>query len=263
MAVRKIIKIDEEKCDGCGDCVPSCAEGAIQIIDGKAKVVNETYCDGFGACLGECPQGAITMVKREAPDYDEEAVKKHLGELDKKKITPLPTIEPEPMPAPAHGGCPGSAMRRFDQSMPAQPQAQPVDTGSNFQSQLRHWPIQLMLVPPHAPFLKKADILVCADCVPFTVPDFHNRYLAGRALIVGCPKLDDLQYYQEKLKEIIKEATPRKLTVLKMEVPCCSGIAQATIQARNEVAPDVPIEVITLGIQGGSYSEKIAVGKVG
>lgn len=259
MAIRKIIEIDEEKCDGCGECVPSCAEGAIQIIDGKAKVVSETYCDGFGACLGECPQGAITMVEREAPEYDEEAVKRHLAELDKKKMTPLPTIEPAPMSTPVHEGCPGSAMRRFDR--PAQAQA--TDTGSNFQSQLRHWPVQLMLVPPHAPFLKGADILVCADCVPFTVPDFHSRYLAGRALLVGCPKLDDLQYYREKLKDIIREAAPRKLTVLKMEVPCCTGIAQAAIQARNEVAPDIPIEVITLGIQGGSYLENIDIGQVG
>ncbi len=251
MAIRKIIEIDEEKCDGCGDCVPSCAEGAIQIIDGKAKVVSETYCDGFGACLGECPQGAITMVEREAPEYNEEAVKKHLAELDKKKITPLPVIESSPIPAVAHGGCPGSAMKRFDRPQ----QAQQVDVGGNIKSQLHHWPIQLMLVPPHAPFLKGADILVCADCVPFTVPDFHNRYLAGRALIVGCPKLDDLKYYYEKLKDIIKEAAPQKLTVLKMEVPCCTGIAQVTIKARNEVAPEIPVEVITLGIQGGSYAE--------
>ncbi len=259
MAIRKIIEIDEEKCDGCGDCVPSCAEGAIQIIDNKARVVSETYCDGFGACLGECPQGAITMVEREAPDYDEGAVKEHLEKLDNNKRIPLPTVEPAPMSAPAHGGCPGSAMKRFDQPV----QDQPTNVVSNFQSQLRHWPIQLMLVPPHAPFLKGADILVCADCVPFTVPDFHSRYLTGRALLVGCPKLDDLQYYHEKLKEIIREAAPKKLTVLKMEVPCCTGIAQATIQARDEVAPNIPIEVITLGIQGGSQSEKITIGKVG
>lgn len=267
MAVRKIIKIDEEKCDGCGDCVPSCAEGAIQIIDGKAKVVNETYCDGFGACLGECPQDAITMIEREAPDYDEKAVKRHLAELDKKKATPLTVIESTPLPAaahaPAHGGCPGSAMNRFDQPAPARAQAQSTAPESNLQSQLKHWPVQLMLVPPHAPFLKDADILVCADCVPFTVPDFHSRYLNGKALLVGCPKLDDLQYYHEKLQAIIKEATPRKLTVVKMEVPCCTGIAQVTVQARNEIAPEIPVEVITLGIQGGSHIEQVTAQQVG
>jgi ferredoxin len=259
MAIRKIIEIDEEKCDGCGECVPSCAEGAIQIIDGKAKVVNETYCDGFGACLGECPQGAITMTEREAPEYDEEAVKRHLAELNIKKSKPLPVIESSPLPVQAHSGCPGSAMKNFNQT----PQMQSKTIGNNFQSQLRHWPVQLMLVPPQAPFLKGADILICADCVPFTVPDFHSRYLARRSLLVACPKLDDLQYYYEKLKDIIREAKPQKLTVVKMEVPCCTGIAQVTIQARNEVDPDIPVEVITCGIQGGSQSEKVDIGQVG
>jgi ferredoxin len=250
MAIRKIVEIDEEKCDGCGDCVPSCAEGAIRIINGKAKVVSETYCDGFGACLGECPQGAISIVEREAPEYDEAAVHRHLADLKQERIKPLPTFAA----APAHGGCPGSAMRQFDK--PAIRQSVLTETSET--SQLHHWPIQLMLVPPHAPFLKKADLLVCADCVPFTVPDFHSRYLAGRALLVGCPKLDDLQFYFNKLKEIFKEATPEKVTVLKMEVPCCSGIAQAVIQARDEVAPDIPVEVITLGIRGGARCEAVA-----
>jgi ferredoxin len=261
MAVRKIIKIDEEKCDGCGDCVPSCAEGAIQIIDGKAKVINETYCDGFGVCLGECPQGAITMVEREAAAYDEEAVQRHLADLNKKKSTPLPVIESSPIPVQPHGGCPGSAMRGFNQ--PPQVSSQPVENGSMLPSQLKHWPVQLMLVPPHAPFLKGADILVCADCVPFTVPDFHNRYLAGRALLVACPKLDDLQYYHENLKDIIREAAPKKLTVVKMEVPCCTGLAQVTVQARDEVDPNIPVEVITCGIQGGSHIENIKIGQAG
>jgi len=251
MAVREIIKIDEDKCDGCGDCVPSCAEGAIQIIDGKAKVVNETYCDGLGACLGDCPQGAITMEKREAPDYDQKAVDVHLAKLKQKTMTPLPTLGVNSHTVQGQGGCPGSAMKKFEP-----PKKLPMaNVESDAKSHLRHWPVQLMLVPPHAPFLKDADILVCADCVPFAVPDFHSRYLAGRSLIVGCPKLDDLQHYHEKLKEIIKEATPKKLTVLKMEVPCCTGIAQVAIQARNEVAPEIPIEVITIGIQGGSHSE--------
>ncbi|MCK5124683.1 MAG: 4Fe-4S binding protein [candidate division Zixibacteria bacterium] len=259
MAVRKIIHIDEEKCDGCGDCVPSCAEGAIQIIDGKAKVVSETYCDGLGACLGECPQDAITMIEREAADYDEEAVEKHLKKLGEKPSSPLPIIGAAELSAPKQGGCPGSAMRNFNQPQ----QAPPVADRSNMASALKHWPIQLMLVPPHAPFLKEADILVCADCVPFTVPDFHSRYLAERALVVGCPKLDDLQHYFEKFKEIIKEAAPKKLTVLKMEVPCCAGIGQAVIQARDEVAPEIPVEVVTIGIQGGSISEKIDNRQVG
>jgi ferredoxin len=246
MAVRKIVRIDEEKCDGCGLCVPSCAEGAIQVIDGKARLVSETYCDGLGACLGDCPQGAITVEECEAPDFDEVAVERHLKRIERKAA----------IPQHAAPSCPGSAMRQFTQQQA--PHGSPGE--SMGPSQLSHWPIQLMLVPPGAPFLKNADLLICADCVPFTVPDFHQRYLAGRALLVGCPKLDDLQFYFEKLKDIFAQASPRKITVLKMEVPCCSGIAQAAIQARNEVIPGTEIDVHTIGIRGGFQCETIAAG---
>ena len=246
MAVRKIIKIDEEKCDGCGLCVPSCAEGAIQIIDGKARLVSETYCDGLGSCLGECPQGAISMEEREAPEYDETAVEKHL---------PAPKAVPMPLQSiPA--ACPGSAMKRFSPPTgPPQPGA-PVPG----QSQLGHWPVQLMLVPPSAPFLKQTDLLICADCVPFAVHDFHSRFLSGKAVVVGCPKLDNLEHYFEKLKQMFGEAAPKSLTVLKMEVPCCSGIAQAAIQARNEVIPGTPIEVHTIGVRGEIETRKVPAG---
>jgi Fe-S-cluster-containing hydrogenase component 2 len=246
MAVRKIVRIDEEKCDGCGLCVPSCAEGAIQVIDGKARLVSETYCDGLGACLGDCPLGAITVEEREASDFDVAAVEKHLKRIEQKAA----------MPQHAAPSCPGSAMRQFGQKSTAH--SSPGESAGP--SQLNHWPIQLMLVPPGAPFLKDADLLICADCVPFTVPDFHQRYLAGRALLVGCPKLDDLQFYFEKLKDIFAEASPRKITVLKMEVPCCSGIAQAAIQARNEVIPDTEIDVHTIGIRGDFQCETIPAG---
>ncbi|MFH2035268.1 MAG: 4Fe-4S binding protein [Candidatus Zixiibacteriota bacterium] len=259
MAIRKIVEIDESKCDGCGDCVMSCAEGAIQIIDGKAKVVNDSLCDGFGVCLGECPQGAISIIEREAPEYDEEAVKKHLAGLNRKHEE-----KPQPNPQQLHtigavgGGCPGSAMRRFEKLNTPHKMSGHV----NIQSELQQWPVQMMLVPPHAPFLKNADILVCADCVPFAVPDFHSRYLAGRALLVGCPKLDNLDFYFEKFKEIFKTARPQRLTVVKMEVPCCTGIAQAVIQARNEIAPEIPVDVYTVGIQGGDIREQYPAGKV-
>ncbi|MBU8934851.1 MAG: 4Fe-4S binding protein [candidate division Zixibacteria bacterium] len=254
MAIREIIEIDEELCDGCGDCVTACHEGAIQIVDGVAKVVNDSYCDGLGDCIGECPLGAITIIEREAIDFDEAAVEKHLATTTDNS-SPLPIVgsaaEAPAVPVPSEPcGCPGSAMR----SMGAAP-ATPVSTLEPGQpvmpSQLGHWPIQLMLVPPHAPFLKNADLLICADCVPFTVPDFHFRYMTGRAVIVGCPKLDDLQHYLDKLKAMFAEARPRRITVLKMEVPCCHGIAQIAVQARNEVVPEVPIEVHTIGIQGG------------
>lgn len=238
MAIRNIIKIDEEKCDGCGHCVEACAEGAIQIIDGKAKLVGEILCDGFGACLGSCPQDALTIEKREAEGYDEEAVKKHLAAEKQAQAKP----EPEPLPC----GCPGSALKTLMPQM--SDHNQPIQPATSF---LSHWPVQLKLVPPHAPFLKGADLLICADCVPFALPDFHGRYLMGRAVVVGCPKLDDLQYYLEKLKDIFKTARPSRITVLKMEVPCCNGIAQAAMMARQQASSDIPLEVHTIMINGG------------
>ncbi len=251
MAVRNIIIIDEDKCDGCGVCVPACHEGAIQIIDGKARLVSETYCDGLGDCLGECPQDAITIEERDAADFDEKAVQEHLTKIG--RATPQPSAAHEH--APHGGGCPGSAMRSFEQPAPAQPTA----AATARQSQLGHWPVQLMLVPPAAPFLKGADVLLTADCVPFATANFHEEYLAGKAVIVGCPKLDDIGYYQEKLKAIFAEAKPRSVTVVRMEVPCCGGIVGAAIQARNEAAPGMKLEVITIGIRGDELArEEIA-----
>ncbi len=242
MSVRKIVKIDEEKCNGCGQCVTACAESAIEIIDGKAKLVSDVYCDGLGACLGECPQDAITIEEREAPGFDEEAVEHRQAAL--KKPGPLPC------------GCPGTAVR----TMGAKPAAAP-DAGESGTSQLGHWPVQLRLVPPGAPFLKGADLLISADCVPFAVPDFHERYLAGRAVLVGCPKLDDIEFYREKLKDIFREAAPRSVTVLRMEVPCCAGIVHAVRQARDEAAPDCPLEVHTVSISNGTADREVVLGK--
>jgi len=249
MPTRDILHIDEELCDGCGDCVVACEEGAIQIIDGKARLVNDSFCDGFGACVGECPQGALIIEKREAVDFDEEAVKEHLARTAAKDPAPAPL-------AAAECGCPGAAMR--DLTSPAD--TQPVAKSPEMPSQLGHWPVQLMLVPPHTPFLQGADLLVCADCVPFTVPDFHSRYLRGRAVLVGCPKLDDLPHYREKLKDIFAQARPRRIIVLRMEVPCCGGIAEATIQARNEIIPRTPLETHTIGIRGGIIQESVPAG---
>jgi len=256
MAVRKIVKIDEEKCDGCGLCVPACAEGAIQIIDGKARLVSETYCDGLGACLGDCPLDAITVEEREASSFDEAAVKQHLTKL-RQDAQPGQVLLASHGPAPLSHGCPGSAMQQLNTQETARVSSA---NQSITPSQLGHWPVQLMLVPPGAPFLKKSNLLICADCVPFAVPDFHQRYLAGHALVVGCPKLDDLQHYYEKLKEIFAAADLQKVTVLKMEVPCCSGIAQAAIQARNEVIPNTPIDIHTIGIRGEFECQMIPAG---
>ncbi|MFH2055693.1 MAG: 4Fe-4S binding protein [bacterium] len=236
MPVRKIITIDEEKCDGCGLCVPACHEGAIEIIDGKARLKDEVLCDGLGDCLGECPQGAILVEEREAPEYDEIAVQQNLQQ---------PKVVPATPPPQSTSGCPGAAMRSLQQPS----RVAPPPTAS-LQSQLGHWPVQLMLVPPHAPFLRGAELLICADCVPFAVPDFHSRYLAGRAVLVGCPKLDDLQHYAEKLKEIFALAQPASVTVLKMEVPCCNGIAQAALWALEQSGSELAAEVHTIGIRG-------------
>jgi ferredoxin len=248
MGKRTIIQIDESKCDGCGLCITSCAEGALQLIDGKAKLVRDSYCDGLGNCLGECPQGAITLIEREAADYDEAAVEAHIAR--QKKPAVQPPCESGGLPL-GIGGCPGSAARSF-----TAPAAMPAPT--NFaQSHLRQWPVQLMLVPPGAPFLNGADILVCADCVPFAVPDFHTRYLSGHAVLVGCPKLDDLNHYLQKLAMIFEAASPASITVLKMEVPCCNGIAHASIQARNQSASSVPLSVHTIGIRGDIQIEDV------
>jgi len=251
--LRKIIRIDEEKCDGCGLCVPACPEGALEIVDGKARLVSEVYCDGLGACLGECPRGAITVEEREAEAFDEAAVSELLAEKTGKKKEER---KPEPPPFPAAGGCPGAALRMFGAGRPATEPS--VSIGQ--ESALRQWPIQLMLVPPFAPFLKGADLLICADCVPFAVADFHSRFLRGRAVLVGCPKLDDLQFYREKLANVLQVAKPKSLTVLRMEVPCCGGIAAAALEARDAVLPELPVEVYTIGIEGGIHHQTYPAG---
>lgn len=242
--LRKIIKIDEDKCNGCGLCVSACAEGALQIVNGKAKLVSESYCDGLGACIGDCPENALIIEEREVNPFDEIAVEKHQAEQSAPQI---PNQKHEPLAC----GCPGSAMRTFQPS--ALHQLKNKNEPQNFSkqsSQLRHWPVQLMLVPPTAPFLKGADLLICADCVPFAFPNFHSEYLKDKAVLVGCPKLDNLEYYAAKLKEIFAFAKPSKVTVLRMEVPCCGGIAQAVVNAAQKVNPTLPVEIHTIGIQG-------------
>jgi ferredoxin len=228
-ARRKVVEIDEERCDGCGLCVKACAEGAITMVAGKARLVGDAFCDGLGACLGECPRGAIRVVEREAAPFDREEVERRLA-----------------APRAPVAACPGSGVRAWPTSkLKVEVEGQPI------LSSLGHWPVQLMLVPPHAPYLVGADLLVCADCVPFAVPDFHARYLHGRAVLVGCPKLDDLSHYAEKLRQVVQVARPRKITALRMEVPCCSGIARVTLQAAAWPGAGTPVEVHTVGIKGG------------
>jgi len=229
---RKIIQIDEALCDGCGECIDACHEGAIELIEGRARLVSEVYCDGLGDCVGECPRGAITLEEREALDYDQEAVDSRRG-------------RPEGAASPcASGGCPGAAPRE----MPAT--AEIDAAGPAGPSRLGNWPVQLRLAHPLHPALQGADLLVCADCAPFTLPGFHQDWLDGRRVVVGCPKLDDLAEMHQRLAGIFRHARPRSITVLRMEVPCCGGIAQAARQARDAETPATPLEVVTVSVQG-------------
>ena len=244
--VRKIIEIDEELCDGCGNCVPSCAEGALEIIDGKARVVADIYCDGLGACLGECPQEALKIVEREADEFDEEAVEEFLA---KKKATE--TAEPKIMPM-VSGGCPSARMQTFKTSAGDSATAQP-GTSSGVQapeSALSHWPVQIMLVPPTAPFLKGADLLVLADCVPVAFPTLHQDFLQGKAVMMGCPKFDDAQHYIEKFSQICKVSGIKSITAVVMEVPCCSALPMIVKKGMELSGAAIPMEEVVISTRG-------------
>jgi NAD-dependent dihydropyrimidine dehydrogenase PreA subunit len=232
---RKIVKIDEAKCNGCGACVISCAEGALKIIDGKAKLISEKYCDGLGNCLN-CPQGAITIEEREAEDFDEAAVEEHLNAEEPEEKIPC--------------GCPSANIARFTRETTtatmARPKAEPAA-----RSRLGHWPVQLALVPPTAPFLKGADVVLSAHCVPFAYAGFHQDFLEeNTALLVACPKLDDFQAHQEKLNQILKQSGIKSLTVVHMEVPCCSGLVHMAKQAILTSGNVVPFRDVTVSIRG-------------
>ncbi len=241
MAFRKVIRIDEAKCDGCGDCVTSCAEGAIAVIDGKARLVSEVYCDGLGACLGHCPQGAITIEEREAEAFDEAKTRAHLSRLRNgaNGPSPLPVIT-------SHFQCPGS-MTRMLGARAATTHGGPVNP---IPSELRNWPVQLTLVSPGAPYFRNADLLLVADCVPFACADFHQRFLRNRPVIIGCPKLDQAEFYVRKLAEIIHVGQPRSLTVVRMEVPCCGGLTQIAKYALAATERDTPLQDVTVSISG-------------
>lgn len=254
--LRDVITIDEAKCDGCGQCVTACAEGALAIIDGKARLVSDVYCDGLGACLGHCPQGAITVTRREAPAFDLAAVNTHLARLG-RPAHEHPTQPPPAQPAPSimiqpqgHGhACPGSQQRSLK---PAAALSQAAPTGIPAASNLGHWPVQLKLVSPAAPFLHGAEILLTADCTPVAMPNFHRDWVQGRVVLMACPKLDDLAAHTAKLAQILQTAKPRKITVLRMEVPCCGGIAWAAKQANEMAGTDVPVEIVTVRIDGST-----------
>ncbi|WP_456387607.1 ATP-binding protein [Desulfolithobacter sp.] len=235
--MRKIIEIDEELCTGCGDCVPDCAEGSLQIIDGKARLVGENLCDGLGACLGSCPTGALRIVEREAEEFDEEAVEKYLEELKKQKE----------QPAAATGGCPSSQLRTMQPITPCQAANVPQ---SQIGSALSHWPVQIRLIPPTAPFLENCDLLIAADCCAVSYGALQDDFVKGRVVMMGCPKFDDQQMYVDRFTELFRTRKLNTVTILIMEVPCCSSMLQIVRKAYDDAGASVPVRQVVISTQG-------------
>ena len=238
--IRKIIHIDEEKCNGCGACASACQEGAIAMVDGKARLMRDDYCDGLGNCLPACPTGAITFVEREAAAYDEAAVEKHLKERAEKALEHA---------KPVHGGCPGMMIRAIRrENAPAPAAAQEMS------SQLSQWPVQIRLVPVNAPYFDGAKLLIAADCTAYAYANFHQKFIRGHIVLVGCPKLDDVDY-ADKLTEIIRQNDIRSVTVVRMEVPCCGGLERAAKTALQQSGKFIPWNVVTISTDGRILDE--------
>ena len=243
MAVRKIIKIDEERCNGCGLCIPQCAEGALQIIDGKARLIDDKFCDGLGACLGHCPQDAITIEEKEAEAFDEKAVHEHLLHMRKVKEG-----HPHPEAQSHFGGCPSAMVLQLKKE--GKPIFKDSRQSAKTSSMLGQWPVQLKLVPTNAPYFQGADLLIVADCIPFAYADFHRDFLKEKAVVVGCPKLDDPRFYVEKLSQILSESSIKSITIAHMEVPCCFGLSNIVQEALRRSGKSVPVEEVTITIGG-------------
>jgi len=249
MVLRSIVKIDEDKCTGCGLCVPACAEGALKIINGKAKLISDKYCDGLGACLGECPEGAIIIEERETEEFDEEAVKEHL-----KSEQTVPAVHhSHPIHHhPAHQSCPSAKVMHFERNRTGK---ETVTTSEKRESMLSQWPVQLTLLPPTAPFFENADLLIAADCVPFAYANFHSDFLRDKTLVIGCPKLDNAEFYKEKLTEIFKRSNIRSVTVVNIEVPCCFGLYRLVKEALDSSEKNIPLKQEIISIKGDKISQ--------
>ncbi|HUN55925.1 MAG TPA: 4Fe-4S dicluster domain-containing protein [Smithella sp.] len=253
---RKIIKIYEEKCTGCGLCVPQCHEEAIKIIDGKARLVKDAFCDGLGACLGECPEGALSIEERDAESFDESLVKET---IEKRKHEELHSHGSRPAPQNLHvmshaGSCPGSAHTVFKKDTPSAAGASPAGTQP---SELSHWPVQMHLINPAADFFHGKDMVLAADCTAFAAGDFHARFLKGKILAIGCPKLDEGQEeYIEKIRRLADEAKINTLTVVIMQVPCCRGLIQIAQAGLNKATRKVPLKAVIVSIKGEVVSEE-------
>jgi len=253
--VRKIIEIDEELCDGCGQCVPDCAEGSLKIIDGKAKLVADNLCDGLGACLGSCPTGALKIIERTAAEFDEEAVEVYLEE-EKKKAE-------KSAPATMDCGCSSTHIQSFEPQAPAAAPSpcQSANIPSSIptagdDSNLSHWPVQIRLIPAQAPFLQNSNLLIAADCTAVAIRDFQGKYLDGKTVMMGCPKFDDAESYIERFAEIITNCNLKSLTILIMEVPCCSSMNVIVKKAIEKAGKSVPVEQITISTRGEELERK-------
>lgn len=253
--IREIVVIDEKKCDGCGQCVPACHEGAIRVVDGKARLISDRLCDGLGACLGHCPQDAIRLDRREAGAFDERLVAGQTAPVSAPRgraptpgVTGMTTLGPLSAPH----SCPSSHLVQFG-PQPGGPRKPPVPRGpteANAQTALTHWPVQLHLVPPTAPFLAGSDLLICATCVPVAMPDFQDRLLAGRSIVLACPKLDDQTGYFEKLATMFASGELRSVTVARMEVPCCCGLTRLAAEAHAAADSQAPLREIVVSCRG-------------
>jgi len=273
-AKRQIIRIDEDKCTGCGECIPNCPEGALQIIDNKARLISDLFCDGLGACIGHCPEGAISTEEREAEPYDERRVmanivkqgantiKAHLRHLEdhsqdeylqqaidflNEKHIKVPLEQSGHKESPSPCGCPGSSVRSFAPKKEAEPKSAP---SARAESQLTQWPVQLMLVPPGAPFLKNSDLVIAADCVSYACANFHQDFLKGKSLLIACPKLDDTEIYLDKLTRMFKVSDIKSITLVHMEVPCCFGLVHLVKQALANSGKNIPLKEVNVSIQG-------------
>lgn len=253
---RKIVEIDEERCNGCGQCVEACAEGAIQIVNGKAKLVSETYCDGLAACLGECPVDALRIVEKEAEAFDADAVPRkpiQAGTAGGSVEGTAPDTQTGPtLPC----GCPSTKVEIF--SSPRDTANKPLIQEDN-NSVLAHWPVQIRLVPPSAPFLRSAHLLVASDCTPVAYPRFHRDFIEGKTVLVGCPKFDDADDYADRFSEIFKTAGIRSVTIVVMEVPCCSKMPLIVRQGMRKAGVQIPTEVVVVNTRGKIvWREKMA-----
>lgn len=261
---RKIIQIDEELCDGCGQCVPDCAEGSLKIVDGKAKLVADNLCDGLGACLGACPTGALKIIERQADEFDEVAVEKYLeAEKQKKKS--------QEQEATMECGCPSTHIQSFplsnqtgadatgtNRTSPCKAANAPTRTAPSTASgsALTHWPVQIRLIPAHAPFLQNAHLLVAADCTAVAVRHFQENYLEGKTVMMGCPKFDDADSYIQRFVEIISTCNLKSLTILIMEVPCCSAMTAIVQSAMERAGKNLPVEQVVISTRGEELSRK-------